>query len=108
MSRYFYGTAIRFLYRRVILPYKLCNSQEALAAPLNALLTSAQQLDPAIQRKIVQQDSATAGPYRGLADCGGFVRYFKFDQRNMGSVIGGGGEIVEAAIENMTRLESFV
>lgn len=45
-------------------------------------------------------------PYNELSGCGKFVKYFKFDQKNIRGVVN--GEIVEAAVENMTRLESFV
>ncbi|KAL0632899.1 hypothetical protein Q9L58_008215 [Maublancomyces gigas] len=107
VSRCFHGTAIRFLYRRVIVPYRPCDSREAFAAPLAALFSPAQQRYFATgRRKPAVRD--TPQPYRELSGCGEFVKYFKFDQKNLRGVVGGGGELVEAAIENMHRLESFV
>lgn len=103
VSRRFHGTALRFLYRRVVVPHRPCHSREAFAAPLAALFTPAQQRDFATGRR-----PARPQPYSELSDCGEFVRHFRFDQRNLRAVVGGGGELVEAAIENMSRLESFV
>lgn len=105
MSRCFHGTAIRFLYRRVIVPYRPCDSREAFAAPLAALFTPAQQRDFATADR---ESAARDTPYRELSDCGEFVKYFRFDQKNIRCLVGGGGELVEAAIENMGRLEAFV
>jgi hypothetical protein len=89
VSKHFYASAIRFLYRRLKIPW----GRRRLTAPLHAVLSPA------------QQESLLGPAHEGeLSGCGEFVREFEV----RGTDSGEGGAIIEAAVENMSRLESFV
>ncbi|RPB00665.1 hypothetical protein L873DRAFT_1679694, partial [Choiromyces venosus 120613-1] len=113
VSKYFYASAIRFLYRRLKIPL---GASGKIVTPLHAVLSAQQQerlLRFAAGGKdgLVGKSGKGCGFDKDLSDCGEFVREFE-----VAHLVASSGEedeeirkeIIESAIENMSHLESFV